>query len=180
MRGMNQAAPQAQWISFAISAIIVSAVLAFRVNRMRRARPLKIERLWIVPLLYLAVASTMFWHQPPIGMGWLYCAVALVLGGATGWQRGRFMRIEVDPETHEISQQASIAAMLFILGLILVRTAAREAAQMNGMPVHLDIAVVTDVLVAFALGLLSVQRLEMYLRARRLLDAARAARAARA
>ena len=34
-------------------------------------------------------------------------------------------------------------------------------------------ASLTDILVAFALGLLSVQRLEMFLRARRLLEDAR-------
>jgi hypothetical protein len=39
----------------------------------------------------------------------------------------------------------------------------------------LDAATLTDMLIAFALGLLAVQRLEMYLRARRLLAAAQRA-----
>jgi hypothetical protein len=38
---------------------------------------------------------------------------------------------------------------------------------------HLTPQTITDLLVAFALGLLGVQRLEMYLRARRLIEAAR-------
>jgi len=38
---------------------------------------------------------------------------------------------------------------------------------------HMSPATLTDILVAFALGLLAVQRLEMFLRARRLLAEAR-------
>jgi hypothetical protein len=45
---------------------------------------------------------------------------------------------------------------------------------LGGPAWHIDVMAVTDVLIAFALGLLSVQRIEMYLRAKRLLDAARA------
>jgi len=93
------------------------------------------------------------------------------VGVALGWQRGRMMRISVDPETHEVSQRASPAAMLLILVLILVRTGAREIAP--GMA--LDVMTLTDVLVALALGLLATQRLEMWLRARKLLAAARGA-----
>jgi hypothetical protein len=41
---------------------------------------------------------------------------------------------------------------------------------------HIDAALITDCLVALALGLLSAQRLEMYLRGTRLLADARAGR----
>ena len=40
---------------------------------------------------------------------------------------------------------------------------------------HFDVMLLTDVLVAFALGLLTLQRVEMYLRAKRLLEEARPA-----
>jgi membrane protein CcdC involved in cytochrome C biogenesis len=172
---MNHPNPQASWISFAISAVIILVVLALRMRRMSQERPLKIEQMWIIPALYLGVAAFMFWRFPPAGLMWIAVVVGLGVGAALGWQRGRMMRISVNRETHEVSQKASPAAMLLILGLIVIRMGAREAAAMGGAGLHIDLASVTDVLIAFALGLLATQRIEMYLRARRLLEEARAA-----
>lgn len=172
---MDHSNPQASWISFAISAAIILVVLALRMRRMSRERPLKIEQMWIIPALYLGIAGFMFWRFPPTGLIWIAVVVGLGIGAALGWQRGRMMHISVNPQTHEVSQKASPAAMLFILGLIVIRMGAREAAAMGGVSLHLDLGSVTDVLIAFALGLLATQRIEMYLRARRLLDQARAA-----
>jgi hypothetical protein len=68
--------------------------------------------------------------------------------------------------------------MIFILALVAVRFAAKTAlAEGGGNGFHINALVITDVLIAFALGLLSATRLEMYLRAKRLLEEARAARA---
>lgn len=142
---------------------------------MSRERALKVERLWIVPALYLVLTCFVFWNMPPAGMVWLWCAVALAAGAAIGWWRGKMMRISVDPETHEIRQKGSAAAMLLILGLIVVRAGARNAEALGVPSVHVDVVSMTDVLIAFALGLLTVQRLEMFLRARRLLAEARGA-----
>lgn len=94
-------------------------------------------------------------------------AVALALGGVLGWRRGALMRITIDPETHELNQQASPAAMLFILVLIIIRQGLRMEASTMGF----NVAFITDLLVVFALGLFSATRLEMFLRARRMLDA---------
>lgn len=172
---MSHAPAQASWISFAVSAVVLLAVLGLRMRGMGRERPLRIERLWIVPAIYLCVAGFMFWRLPPAGMIWAVCVLALAAGAALGWQRGKLMRISVDPATHEISQKASPWAMLFILALILLRSGVREAAMIGEASFHVDVTAVTDVLIAFALGLLAAQRLEMYLRARRLLEAARTA-----
>lgn len=175
MRAMNHPNPQASWISFAISAVTILAVLAFRMRRMSRERPLKVEQMWIIPALYLGIAGFLFWRFPPAGLMWVAVVVGLGIGAALGWQRGRLMRISVNPQTHEISQKASPAAMLFIIGLIAIRMGAREVAAMGGGGLHIDLASVTDVLIAFALGLLATQRIEMYLRAKRLLEEVRAA-----
>lgn len=167
---MNSAAPGGDWLRIGLPILILVIVMAFRMRRMGRERPLKIERLWIVPVLYVGVAGAAFWAHPPAGLAWLWCLVALAAGAGLGWQRGRMMRISVNPETHELSQRASPAAMLLIVALVLVRTGARN---MPGLA--LDVMTLTDVLVAFALGLLTMQRLEMWLRARRLLAQARVA-----
>jgi membrane protein CcdC involved in cytochrome C biogenesis len=169
---MNHAAnPQSQMIGTIISFAVIGIVLFFRLRRVGKERPLKLEQLWIVPGIYLIVAGFLFYSMPPKGMTWLWCAVALLIGAALGWQRGRMMHISVDPETQTLRQKASLASMLFLLGLIAVRTVAR----VEGQAWHFDVLALTDVLVALALGLLTMQRVEMYIRAKRLLDEARAA-----
>ncbi|HVJ02547.1 MAG TPA: CcdC protein domain-containing protein [Sphingomonas sp.] len=170
---MNASAPQQGWISYAIPAVVILVVLALRWRRLGRARPLKVERLWIVPAIYLLVAALGFWRFPPVGLGWLWCLLALAAGAGLGWQRGRLMRISVDPVTHQVSQSASPATMIFILALILIRSGMRNAEALGGPAFHVDVAVLTDVLIAFALGLLTATRVEMWLRARRLLARAR-------
>jgi hypothetical protein len=85
------------------------------------------------------------------------------------------IRIEVDPQTHTLRATQSPFAILFILVLILIRSGLRAALLQGGEGGVLNAATLTDMLIAFALGLLAVQRLEMYLRARRLLAAARQA-----
>jgi len=64
--------------------------------------------------------------------------------------------------------------MAFILLLVLIRTGARNAESLGISGVHFDVMAMTDVLIAFALGMLTMQRVEMYIRARRLLEEARA------
>jgi hypothetical protein len=161
-------------IGYAIMAVILSVVLLIRFRRMNQSRPLKVERLWIVPALYLAITIIAFAATPPSAAGWALSIIAFALGAALGWQRGRLMRIDVDPETHAVTFVQSPMAFLFIVVLIAVRTGMRTAAQSwTAGPFHMSPASLTDILVAFALGLLSVQRLEMFLRARRLLAESR-------
>ncbi len=167
---------QQSYLSYLIPALLIGIVLFFRFRAMGKARPLRLERLWVVPALYLALAASLFVQMPPHRLGWLWAALSLAAGAALGWQRGRTMRITVDPETHSLNQASSPLALLFIVALILIRSAIRAGAGLEGAAWHLDAALITDCLVALALGLLSAQRLEMYLRGARLLAEARAGR----
>lgn len=162
--------PPQQALSYLIAGVAMIVVVAFRLRRLARARPLQIERLWMFPAAYAAVCVYLLIEFPPTWLGWLWCALALIAGGVLGWQRGKTMRISVDPVTHEINQKASLAGMAFLLGLIVVRSGAR----IEGRAMHLDLGLLTDVFAVFALGLFAVQRVEMYTRARRLLAVARA------
>lgn len=162
-----------QWIGIAISLAVVAVILFIRLRRMRRTRSLKLGQLWIVPVLYGAVAAYLFRLFPPQGLAWVYCAVALAFGCLLGWYRGKMMQIGIDPVSHALDQKASPAAMLFIVLILAIRMGARAAMTEMGTG-HAGVIMSTDLLVAFALGFLSVQRLEMFLRARRLLAAARA------
>jgi membrane protein CcdC involved in cytochrome C biogenesis len=161
--------PQPTWISYAISIGIVVIVLALRMRRMGQLRPLKLERLWIVPAIYLIVAALMFVQLPPTGWVAIAAAAGLALGAAIGWQRGKMMHIHVDPETHALNQKVSPAAMLFLVALIAVRALGRGLLGSEGI----SPAMLTDPLIAFALGMFTLQRVEMYLRAKRLLEEAR-------
>jgi membrane protein CcdC involved in cytochrome C biogenesis len=166
-----QAQPvQPSWITYAITIGIVVVVLALRMRRMGQMRPLKLETLWVVPVLYLVVAALMFWQLPPTGLGAIACGAALLIGAAVGWQRGKMMHIHVDPQTHALNQKASPAAMLFLIALIVVRSGART---MLGQAGGVSPAMLTDPLIAFALGMFTVTRVEMYLRGKRLLEEVR-------
>jgi hypothetical protein len=161
-------------IRYAIMAVVLSVVMFIRFRRVNQARPLKIGRLWVVPAIYLVLAATAFVATPPSGAGWGFAAFALIVGAALGWQRGRMMRIDVDPETQAVTSTQSPAAMLFLIVLIAIRTGMREmATNGHGGLFSLSPATITDLLVAFALGVLGMQRVEMYLRARRLVAKAR-------
>jgi len=162
---MNQDNPGA-WVGYVLSAIIISTVLFLRFRSMRRTRRLRLEWLWVVPAIYALVTASVLYQSVPSGIQWLYAVIALAFGGLLGWRRGALMRINIDPETHELNQQASPAAMLFILVLIVVRQGLRMEAGTMGF----NAAFLTDLLVLFALGLFSATRLEMFLRARRMLQ----------
>lgn len=163
------------YTAYGIVAVGLVLFLIFGVRSVRKSRRLRLERMWVIPALYGGFATVLFWRQPPHGIQWLWAAGALVVGAGAGWLRGRAMRITVDPVTHELNQRQSPAALLLIVMLIGLRYAAR--AQVGDDITHASAGVI-DAFVAFAVGLLSMQRLEMFLRARRLLGEARAARTA--
>jgi hypothetical protein len=159
------------WIGYAITIAIIVVIMALRMRGMSRMRPLKLGSLWIVPAIYLVVAALMFVQLPPTGSVAIASVVGLVIGAGVGWQRGKMMQIHVDPETHALNQKASPAAMIFLILLILVRSGARAVLGNTG---GMSPAMLTDPLIAFALGMFTLTRLEMYLRAKRLLEEARA------
>ena len=158
------------WISYAITIGIIVVIMALRMRGMSKMRPLKLETLWIVPAMYAVVAGLMFFSLPPVGWVAIASLAGLAAGAAVGWQRGKMMHIEVDPETHALNQKASPAAMFFLIALIIVRAGARSVL---GAESHVSPAMLTDPLIAFALGMFTLQRVEMYLRAKRLLEEVR-------
>jgi membrane protein CcdC involved in cytochrome C biogenesis len=158
------------WISYAIPIGIIVVFMALRMRRMSAMRPLKLGGLWVVPALYLVVAALMFVQLPPTGWVAIASAAGLLIGAGVGWQRGKLMHIHVDPETHALNQKASPAAMFFLIALVVVRMGAKSVLGQQG---GVSPAMLTDPLIAFALGVLTLQRVEMYLRAKRLLEEAR-------
>ena len=157
-------------VSYAFPIAVVVIILAIRMRRMGQMRPLKLETLWVVPVVYLVIGGLMFWSLPPTGWVVIASIVGILIGAAVGWQRGKMMHIHVDPETHALNQKASPAAMLFLIFLIVVRSGARFVLGQEG---GVSPAMLTDPLIAFALGMFTLTRVEMYLRAKRLLEEVR-------
>jgi membrane protein CcdC involved in cytochrome C biogenesis len=169
----DQAAQPGGILSYIIPMVVIAIVLALRLRRMKAMRPLKLETLWMVPALYGAVVVVLFSTHTPTVLGWVAAVLAFVAGGALGWQRGKLMEIHVDPESHALNQRTSPAGMLFLVALIAVRYITRIV----GGDFHMDVNSLVNTLAALALGMFTVQRIEMYQRAKRLLEEARGDRA---
>ncbi len=165
---------RAEWIRYAITGTIILIVLILRVRRIGKSQRLRLETLWIVPTLFLLFTGFIFSQMPPSGLGWLWVAIAVLLGAVVGWQRGRFVAVHVDPETHRLSQKTSPAALLFIGALMAVRFGLRSAIAMGDARWHFGAALVSDIFIGFAVGVLTAYRVELFVRARRLLAEARA------
>ena len=164
---------QPNLLQYLIPAVVIGLVLFLRLRTMGKARPLRLGRLWIVPAIYLALTLFLFAEMTPHGLGWLWAGLAFLLGSVIGWYRGASMKIHVDAETQALNQVASPLALLFIVALIALRMAIRAGATYEAGFGQVDVPLITDCLVAMALGLLSMTRLEMYLRGSRLLREAR-------
>jgi hypothetical protein len=154
--------------SYLLPLVIIAVVLVLRNSR---PRPLKIERLWVLPVIYMALLVSSLSATPPpvtpVGIGLL--VLGAVVGGAIGWQRARFTRIDIHPETHELSSRSSPIGMLFIFGVLVLRYGARDLLAGQAASLHLPIVAISDAFVVLAIVMLSAQRLEIWRRATQML-----------
>jgi len=163
---------QHSWLTALLPIVIITVVLALRMRSMSRERPLKLGTLWLVPVIYVLLIGSMLIALPPSAAGWGLVALGIVVGAVLGWHRGKLIRITRNDETGELSQKASPLAMLLLLALIVLKFGARAifGDTAAGHPSS-GAMLLTDAFIGFALGLLSATRLELYLRARRILAA---------
>jgi NAD/NADP transhydrogenase beta subunit len=165
-------------IQTVITVAVVAVVFALRFRGMTRERPLKLELIWIMPALLVAAMVAALLQIPPHGLDWVWLTAIFVVGAAVGWWRGKLMPITIDPETHLLNIKPSPAAILFLLGLVVVRFALRALIESEASAWHVSAALITDGFIVLGVGLLAMSRVEMGLRAWGLLRAARAAKAA--
>lgn len=152
-------------LQYLLPFLVFVVIFALRARRMSQERPLKLERLWIVPALYLVLVVVTFATKPPTPAGWLASLLALVVGAGVGWQRGRMMAITRDPATGRLRQRGSPLAILFLFAIV----AFKLLAERGGGAVGFDPRLVTDTALAFGLGMFTMTRVEMFVRARRML-----------
>jgi len=167
------AVPQANALSYAVPLVILVPLLYRRLRRMLKPQPLKLNRLWIRPAIILFAGIAVLAGAPPPLADLPWFALAAILGAALGWQWGRLMAIHVDPENGTLMTRGSLAALIVIVLLIVVRVGLRALLTVQGAAWHLDAVLITDGLIVFSAFLFGVRGLEMYLRARRVMAATR-------
>lgn len=169
---MDAAGPQGPW-AYLVPLIAIGII----VLRGVRTRTLQIERMWIMPALVLATVAMSLSAQPPSRFAILAIDIgALGAGLGFGWWRGRTTTISIDPATHALTSRASPLGMALIAGLFLIRFALRDYAATHAAEWHVRPAELAEIFLLFAAGLVCAQRLEMWIRARGLLNAARGER----
>lgn len=167
---MPPGAATSPWFYLAPLLVVTIVVL-----RNARARRLRIERLWITPaLLMIATVLTFSQSPPPHVAGLMLDLGAVALGAGLGWWRGRASHFTIDPATHEITSRVSAVGMLLLLGIIALRFLLRGAVTDGASSLHLSAAEAADSFVLMALSVVSAQRLEWWLRARRMIAEAKA------
>ncbi len=155
---------------------IVLLLIVYRLRNGAREKALKIETLWVIPVMLLIVGGLVIRQAPIPGLDWLWLIPVFVAGAALGYWRGRLTVVTVNPETHALTSRTSAAGLYLVIGVLAVRLGLRAFLTAEATTLHLNVALITDAFLVFALGLIAAQRLEIWIRARRLLAQARAAK----
>ncbi len=153
----------------ALPILIAIAVVALILLRHRRPRTVRPQFMWVVPVLVVPVIGMGLYftpHQPFGPVAWVVFAAALALGAAAGWWRGRTITIQKASDG-TLKAQASPLGLVLILGLLAVRGGLRSLMESHAAAWHVDVAVITDAFLLFAVGMIVAQRVEMFIRARR-------------
>ena len=172
---MNNAQPNL--LAYVIPVLVILPILYFRLRRMMKPQPLKLNRLWIRPAIILLVGFGVVGAAPPPARDWFWFALAALLGAILGWQWGKQMAIHVDPENGTLMTRGSQAALIMMGLLIVVRIGLRAGMRMESAALHLDATMITDLFIVFAATLFGLRGLEMFLRARQVLAQAPQSRA---
>ena len=159
----QQVPPNAQAMTLIVPLVVIGLVIL----RNSRARRLRIETLWIAPVMIIAmIGLSLSQEGMPSPLGIAVDVAGLAIGALVGWWRARFTHIEIDQETHQLTSRASPIGMLVILGVFALRYGLRMFAAEGAGPYGL---LATDALLVMTVGLVSAQRFELFTRASRLL-----------
>nr|WP_294171084.1 CcdC protein domain-containing protein [uncultured Sphingomonas sp.] len=154
--------------------LVLALVIAFRLRRTGREKPLSGRFLWLAPTLYAAVVLYVLVRHPPDATGWALAAAGLLMGAGLGWHRGQLFGLRLDPRSGTVLRRRPPAAVLLLAGVIALRFI---AGGFIGSPANLErgsaAMLLTDLTLGFLFGLLTFTRLEIAWRARRLLAAQR-------
>lgn len=163
MPGGAFALPVWVWLT-ALAVIVLVVVLS------ARPRPLRVKRLWIGPVVFLAAATAAIAQQgPPRPLAIVVYAGALAVGAAFGWWTGRHTEIRRDAAGGRMTSQISPFGLMVVLALVALRLGLRDTLSANAGVLRLSSAEIADAFLLMAVGLVCAHGAELWLRARRLL-----------
>jgi membrane protein CcdC involved in cytochrome C biogenesis len=164
---------QRQIVTATVIGVAVVAVVALRLSRTLKPQPLNLSRLWLWPAILALLSAVVVSKLSAPGAGfYAFLAGALVLGGGLGWLRAKTIRLSVDPQSRQIVAQGSAAAVIFLVGLILVRIVIRWSVASGSVVLPLSPQEFDAVFLVFAAALFLARTAEMALRARQILSGA--------
>ncbi len=162
-----------QYIPILVLLVVVPLILL----RNRAPRTLKPQWMWVTPAVVVPLMGFALWgtsmepgadRTPFDVVSWLILIVGLALGCAAGWWRGKMTTIERHADG-TLKAQASPVGLILIIGLFVGRSALRSFLEPHASAWHLNALAIADAFLLFVVGMIVVQRIEMYLRARRVL-----------
>lgn len=160
-----------------IPLLVILVMLPVIVMRNRRARTLRPRWMWVVPLLMIVLMGFAIWgtsFQPGLdqapfdALAWVVLIVGGLLGVVAGWWRGRMTTIEKHPDG-TLRAQASPVGLILIVALLFGRRALGAWLEPHAASLGLNPLAVADAFLVFVAAMIVVQRLEMFIRARRVM-----------
>ena len=157
--------------------IAIAIIIPIVLLRNRTPRTLRPQWMWVTPAIVVPLMGLALWgtsmepgadHAPFDLTSWAILAVGLILGGVAGWWRGKMTTIEKHADG-TLKAQASPLGIILIIGLFLGRSALRSVLEPHAAAWHLNALAIADAFLLFVVGMIVVQRIEMFIRARRVL-----------
>lgn len=157
-----------------IGIAVAVVIILLRNSKPRTLRP---QFMWVAPLIVIVAIGFGLWgltkspglSHAPFGVAdWTVLAVALILGGAAGWWRGKMMTIEKHPDG-TLKAQASPIGLILIVALLLGRRALSAFLEPHAASLGLSSLAVTDAFMILIVGMIVMQRIEMFIRARKVM-----------
>ncbi|MES2833183.1 MAG: CcdC protein domain-containing protein [Pseudomonadota bacterium] len=144
--------------------------------RNRQPRTLNVNWMWVTPAIIVPLMGLALWgtsmdpnvpHKPFDALAWAILAVGLILGGVFGWYRGKMTTIEKHADG-TLKAQASPIGLILIVAVMLGRRALSAFLEPHAAEYGLNALAITDAFLLFVVGMIVVQRIEMFIRARRI------------
>jgi hypothetical protein len=147
------------------------------IARNMRPRRLQIERLWVLPAIYMVMMVSALVAAPPpvtpVSIGLL--VLGFLIGAGLGWQRARFTEIHIHPETHDLTSRSSPIGIIFIFAILVLRYGAAGYLRAHPQTLGIPVVAIGEALLVMVVATLSAQRLEIWRRASLMLAEARGA-----
>ena len=158
----------------------LALVLLIVLRRAGRSRTVRIQRMWITPVLSLAAVASVMMREPVPGLA---ASAILVLATAAGIGSGYFRalhtELSIDPETGGISSKATTIGTYLIVGFLALRIALDYAINGSFTPGPprfvnpsirgVDLFRLADAALLFSTSMTIAQRAEIWRRAQKLI-----------